>query len=135
MSLTRSELRENAVLIMYQIYILEQANIKYDIKDLVKEQIGFDNEFAKSLIEGVLENRDTITNLANKYLIDWEIDRLGKVDKAILSVGIYELMYTDVPSIVAINEAIELSKKYSDDNVTKMINACLDKIYHEEKDE
>ena len=108
MSLTRSELRENAVLIMYQIYILEQANIKYDIKDLVKEQSGFDNEFAKSLIEGVLENRDTITNLANKYLIDWEIDRLGKVDKAILSVGIYELMYTDVPSIVAINEAIEL---------------------------
>ena len=135
MSLTRSELRENAVLIMYQIYILEQANIKYDVKDLVKEQIGFDNEFTKSLIEGVLENRDTITDLANKYLIDWEIDRLGKVDKAILSVGIYELMYTDVPSIVAINEAIELSKKYSDDNVTKMINACLDKIYHEEKDE
>ena len=99
MSLTRSELRENAVLIMYQIYILEQANIKYDIKDLVKEQIGFDNEFAKSLIEGVLENRDTITNLANKYLIDWEIDRLSKVDKAILSIGVYELLYTKTPLV------------------------------------
>ena len=55
-----------------------------------------------------------------------------KVDKAILSIGIYELIYTDTPPIVAINEAIELSHKYSDDNVSKMINACLDKIYHEE---
>ena len=70
-------------------------------------------------------------------IVDWEIDRLSKVDKAILSVGIYELKYTKTPSIVAINEAIELANKYSDPKVSKMINACLDKIYHEEieKDE
>ena len=52
----------------------------------------------------------------------------NKVDKAILSIGIYELIYTKTTSIVAINEAIELSKKYSDDNVRKIINAVLDKI-------
>ena len=61
------------------------------------------------------------------------MDRLNKVDQAIISLGIYELLYTDVPSVVAINEAIELSKKYSDEAVTKMINGVLDKIYHEEE--
>ena len=61
------------------------------------------------------------------------MDRLNKVDQAIISLGIYELMYTDVPSVVAINEAIELSKKYSDEAVTKMINGVLDKVYHEEE--
>ena len=66
---------------------------------------------------------------------NWTIDRLNKVDKAILSLAIYELMYTDTPSVVAINEAIELSKKYSEEAVTKMINGVLDKIYHEEEKE
>jgi N utilization substance protein B len=61
------------------------------------------------------------------------MDRLNKVDQAILSLGIYELLYTETPSVVAINEAIELSKKYSDESVTKMINGVLDKVYHEEE--
>ena len=59
------------------------------------------------------------------------MDRLNKVDQAIVALGIYELKYTDVPSIVAINEAIELSKVYSDEAVTKMINGVLDKVYHD----
>ena len=61
------------------------------------------------------------------------MSRLNKVDQAILTLGIYELLYTDTPSVVAINEAIELSKLYSDEAVTKMINGVLDKVYHEEE--
>ena len=61
------------------------------------------------------------------------MDRLNKVDQAILLLAIYELIYTDTPSIVSINEAVELSKKYSDEAVTKMINGVLDKIYHDEE--
>ena len=63
---------------------------------------------------------------------DWSIDRLSKVDKAIISLAIYELTSTDTPKVVVINEAIELSKKYSDEKVTKLINGVLDKILHEE---
>ena len=74
-----------------------------------------------------------MSSLANKYLSDWTLDRLNKVDQAILLLGIYELKYTETPSVVAINEAIELSKKYSDEAVTKMINGVLDKVYHEEE--
>ena len=132
MGKTRSELREIACNVLYQVYILESAKLEYDINDLIKEQMEIQNDFVYELVNGVTTNQKEISSLANKYLVDWEIDRLSKVDKAILSVGIYELKYTETPSIVAINEAIELANKYSDTKVSKMINACLDKIYHEE---
>ena len=67
--------------------------------------------------------------------IYWTIDRLGNTDIAILRMGIYELMYTETPSVVCINESIELAKLYSDDSVVKMINAVLDKVYHEVENE
>ena len=137
MGKTRSELREIACNVLYQVYILDGAKLEYNINDLIKEQMEIQNDFVYELVNGVITNQKEISSLANKYLVDWEIDRLSKVDKAILSVGIYELKYTETPSIVAINEAIELANKYSDTKVSKMINACLDKIYHEEieKDE
>lgn len=127
----RTELREICIKVLYQIYILEKAKVEYDIKELIKEQFEIENEFINDIVNGVVKNQEEISELANDHLIDWEIDRLSKVDKAILSIGIYELVYTNTPPIVAINESIELSHKYSDENVTKMINACLDKIYHE----
>ena len=84
------------------------------------------------ILDSLIEKEKEIDELADKYLVDWKIERLNKVDKAILSIGIYELVFTDIPSIVAINEAVELSKKYSDEAVTKMINGVLDNIYHNE---
>ena len=71
-------------------------------------------------------------SIANKYLNGWTISRLGNTDQAILQAGIYELKYTDTPPIVVINEAVNLAKQYSDDKVKNMINAALDKYYHEE---
>lgn len=129
----RSELREIIMKVIYQIKILKETNLDYNIDELIKELLEVENDFVTNSINGILENENKITKYANKYLTDWTIDRLNKVDQAILSLGIYELMYTDTPSVVAINEAIELSKKYSDEAVTKMINGVLDKIYHEEE--
>ena len=128
----RSELREIAMQTLYQKYIYDNSNIEYDIKNIIKELLEVENDFVDTLVNGVIEHEKDIIKLANKYLLDWKIDRLSKVDKAIISIGIYELMYTDTPPLVVINEAIELSKKYSDETVTSMINATLDKIYHEE---
>lgn len=129
----RSELREIIIKVVYQVNLLEEAKLEYDLSELIKEQIEVKNDFINSCIDGILEHKKEINELANKYLNKWTIDRLNKVDQAILSLGIYELLHTETPSIVAINEAIELSKKYSDDSVTKMINGVLDKIYHEEE--
>ena len=128
----RSELRDISMKVLYQKYILENTSTSFDIPSLIKEQLEVENEFVNDLVNGVIKNQDKISSIANKYLMDWNIDRLSKVDKAILSIGIYELIYTDTPSVVAINEAIELSKKYSDEKVTKMLNATLDKVYHNE---
>ncbi len=128
----RSELRDIIIKVLYQVYILENTNVKYDVNTLIKEQLEIENNFVKSSIDGVLKNQEKISKLANLYLKDWTIDRLSKVDKAILSLGIYELMYTDTPAVVCINETIELAKKYSDLNVVKMINAAMDAIYHNE---
>lgn len=129
----RSELREIIMKVIYQTYILENTKNEYNINDLIKEQIEVENDFINNCVEGIIKNQKEINKLANKYMNNWTIDRLNKVDKAILSLAIYELMYTDTPSVVAINEAIELSKKYSEEAVTKMINGILDKIYHEEE--
>lgn len=129
----RSELREIIMKVIYQTYILENTKNDYDVNSLIKEQIEVENDFINNCVEGIIKNQKEINKLANKYMNNWTIDRLNKVDKAILSLAIYELMYTDTPSVVAINEAIELSKKYSEEAVTKMINGILDKIYHEEE--
>ena len=129
----RSEIREIVVKVIYQTIILEEAKLEYDVNDLIKEQLEVQNEFVDSCVNGILENKNTLIKLADKYLTSWTIDRLNKVDQAILLLGIYELKYTETPSVVAINEAIELSKKYSDEAVTKMINGVLDKVYHEEE--
>ncbi len=129
----RSELREVIMKVLYQIDMFNEAKVDFNLNDLIKEQLEVENSFVNDSINGILEHREEINKLANKYLNDWSLDRLNKVDQAILSLGIYELMYTETPSVVSINEAIELSKKYSDEKVTKMINGVLDKIYHEEE--
>lgn len=130
--MNRSELREIIIKILYQVYIYKEKNIDFSVNDLIKEQLDRKNEFVENSINGVIENQDKISFIANKYMKDWNIDRISKVDKAILSLAIYELLYTETPDVVAINEAIELSKKYSDEKVTKLINGTLDTIMHKE---
>ena len=129
MGKTRSELRDIVTHVLYESYILDKAKVNYNINDLIKEELEVENSFVNTLVNGVREKQKEINKLANTYLVDWEIDRLSKVDKAILSIGIYELLFTDTPPVVAINEAVELSHKYSDEKVSKMINAALDGLY------
>ena len=129
----RSELREIIMKVIYQTYILEKTKLEYNITDLIKEQLEIENEYVNDCVDGIIKKQKEIDKIANKYMKDWTIERLNKVDKAIFSLGIYELLYTDTPAVVAINEAIELAKEYSDDAVRKMINAALDKIYNEKE--
>lgn len=132
--LTRSELRNNIMTILYQINLYEINKIKYNIDDIIKEVNPIDNDFVKNMVYGVITKKDELDKLSNKYLKNWTIDRLGNTDQAILRMSIYELLYTDTPDIVVINEAIELAKKYSDDDVKNIINSVLDKLYHDKED-
>ena len=134
--MNRSKLREIIITILYQSYIYDDKNINYDINSLISENIDIQNDFVNDAVLFISSHQKELDKMANKYMKNWTIDRLSKVDRAIISLAIYELLYTDTPNVVAINEAIELSKKYSDEKVTKLINGILDKILHEEvKDE
>lgn len=129
MELNRSELRKKIMTILYQMNVYDKNKINYNVDNIIKEVLEIDNEFVKDMVYGVITYKDKLDELANKYLNNWTIDRLGNTDIAILRMSIYELLYTDTPHIVSINEAIELAKDYSDEEVVKMINAVLDKIY------
>lgn len=116
------------MIILYQSDIMKTNHIKEDIDKLINDNIEIENEFVKDIVYGVTTHQVELDELANKHMKDWDISRLDKTGATILRMGIYELKYTDTPDIVVINEALELAKKYSDDNVRKMINAVLDKI-------
>lgn len=122
---SRSELRKKIMTILYQINMYKSNKIEYNVDDILKEVLEIDNEFVKEVVYGVITYQNEINELANKYLDGWSIDRLGNTDKAILQMGIYELVYTKTPDIVCINEAVELAKIYSDDSVRKMINGVM----------
>ena len=133
MGKTRSELRENAMVILYQLDILKNNNIDYNVEEIISENLEVDNDFVRNIVYGVVTHLEEIDKTANKYMKNWTIDRIDKTGAAILRIGLFEILYEEeTPNIVAINEAVELAKKYSDDPVVKMINGVLDKIYHEE---
>lgn len=133
MALTRSELREKCMIILYQNDIINKNKNDADIDLIIKENLEIDNDFVKEVVYGVITHFNEIDSLCNKYMNDWTIDRIDKTGAAILRIAVYELKYTDTPEVVVINEAIELAKKYSDDSVRKMINAVLDKMIKEKE--
>lgn len=132
MNKTRSELREKAMVILYQIDIMKSNKVDFNIEELISENLEIDSDFVRNIVYGVVTHMDQLNELANKNMKDWSIERIDKTGAAILRIGLYEILYEDdTPNIVAINEAVELAKKFSDDNVRKIINAILDKVSNE----
>lgn len=131
MKKTRSELRDIIIKIIYQVILYQNNHMKYQLEQVINENNEVTNDFVNETVTGIIGNLSDLTELANQYLNNWTLDRLGTIDQAILLLGLYELKYTEVPAIVAIDEALNLATKYSDAEVKNMINAVLDKYYHE----
>lgn len=134
MNLSRNDSRMLAMTILYQFDLFKRKKIDCSLENIIEnnlKEIGADCEFAKSLINGVNSKEEELIELANQYLNNWNINRLGLADAAILKIAIYELLYTNTPEKVCIDEAVELAKDFSDEKVVGMINGVLDKIYHE----
>lgn len=129
MTKTRSELREKAMVILYQLDILKTNNVEYNVEEIISDNLEVDNEFVRNIVYGVITHMDQLNDIANNNMKNWSIDRIDKTGAAILRIGLFEILFEDeTPNIVAINEAVELAKKYSDDSVRKIINAVLDKV-------
>ena len=91
-----------------------------------------DQEFSKKLLKGIMEYKEKIDKLIEKYAPEWPISKINLVDRNILRLGIYELLYGDsqeVPPKVAINEAIELAKEFSGETSGRFVNGVLGSIY------
>ena len=89
-----------------------------------------DMEYIKKIVTGVNDNYEEINAIIEENSENWKVNRISKTNLAILRVAIYEILFSeDVPAKVAINEAIELSKSYSDEKSIAFVNAILDKAY------
>ncbi|HAU39801.1 MAG: NusB antitermination factor, N utilization substance protein B [Candidatus Peregrinibacteria bacterium GW2011_GWF2_43_17] len=94
------------------------------------EKVG-EKEFPKKLLEGVLKHKRKIGKEIVAAAPEWPLDRISKLDRAILEIGIYELMYEDdIPPLVTINEAVELAKEIGNDNSHKFVNGVLSTVMH-----
>ncbi len=135
--MSRRKVRDMAFKYVYAMsYGKEDTNNVIDsILDSYEEELttleGEDKVFFEALTSGVEENLDKIDEQILSKLKNWTIARIFKIDLAILRLAIYEIIYTDTPYKVAINEAVELAKKYGNDESYTFVNGVLREIAKE----
>jgi len=133
--MNRKKSREKAMELLFSITLskdsVEEAmevfvdNYEGNIKEL-------DLDYIKALLEGVEANKNEIDSIIERNLQNWKLDRISKINLTILRVGVYEIVFDEnIPKKVALNEAIELGKIYSDEKSGSFINGVLDKVLKE----
>ena len=133
--MNRKKSREKAMELLFSIMLskdsVEEAmevfvdNYEENIKEL-------DLDYIKALLEGVEANKNEIDSIIERNLQNWKLDRIAKINLTILRVGVYEIVFDEnIPKKVALNEAIELGKIYSDEKSVSFINGVLDKVLKE----
>jgi transcription antitermination factor NusB len=130
----RTIARECVLKILYQLEILNEPlseilSVFWENNTLSSEI----REFAEIIVRGVEQHSKAIDEKIVKYTENWELNRMAVVDRNILRFAVYELLYlSDVPPKVTINEAVNIAKKYSQEDAGKFVNGVLDKINHSE---
>jgi N utilization substance protein B len=95
----------------------------------IEEIDSRDLPFIQNELEGIISENEALTETINSAATGWSVDRMSKVDAAILKIAVYEMLYCeDVPDRVAVNEAVELAKEYSSDKAPKFVNGVLGKV-------
>ena len=120
---SRHELREAVFKILFQV---ENTELDYkELLELEQEEI-VNSSYVNTTLTEIIDKLEEIDNIISNNLKDWKLDRLSKMDRQILRISAYEILYSDIPYKVSINEAVELSKKYSEkDESYKFINGVL----------
>ena len=133
--MNRTTIRENAFKLIYSLEIQKVENLEEQI-ELFFESNNINDKEAKKYIKnvtlGIKEKEDSILNEIEQNLkSDWKLSRVSKLDLAILKLAIYEIKYNEIPYKVAINEAVEISKKYGEDKSKNFVNGILASIVKE----
>ena len=120
---SRHELREAVFKILFQI---ENTELDYkELLELEQEEIA-NSSYVNNTLTEIIDKLEEIDNVISNNLKDWKLERLSKMDRQILRISAYEILHSDIPYKVSINEAVELSKKYSEKEESyKFINGVL----------
>ena len=122
--MNRYKQREQALLLTFESLFSDDGSD--DIIALYEENIEEVGDYAKSLFKGVAEDAETLDGKITEFASGWRLSRIPKINIAVLRVAIYEILYVDgVPASVAVNEAVELTKKYSGADDASFINGIL----------
>ncbi|PKR78954.1 transcription antitermination factor NusB [Halalkalibacillus sediminis] len=126
--MNRKLAREKAFQALYQIDINKDVSTEQILESLEDNQ----DDLRKELIEGVIRERDDLDQQISDKLEKWSFSRIGTVEKTVLRIAVYEIFHVEqTPNKVAVNEAIEIAKKYNDDQSGKFINGILSKFMTE----
>ena len=130
MAAKRTKARERALQALYQIDVAAEgiddalARFWKSFEPVERE----DMDLAEALVRGVAEHRRAIDDTIERISTNWRLDRMAKVDRNVLRLAVYELLRTDVPVKVVINEAIELGKKFGSESSGAFVNGVLDRV-------
>ena len=129
--MNRSAIRENTFKLIYSLEIQKPENLEEQI-DLFFESNNIEEQAQKDIknvILGIYENSESIEkDIEENLKEEWKINRISKMDLSILKLAIYEIKYNEIPYKVAINEAVELAKKYGEDKSKNFVNGILASI-------
>ena len=136
--MNRSAMRENAFKLIYSLEIQQEEKYEEQI-DLFLENNEITDEEAKKYIKDVIlgikkEENEIQKNIEQNLKSEWNLSRISKMDLSILKLAIYEIKYNKIPYKVAINEAVELAKKYGEDKSKNFVNGILASIVKEMED-
>lgn len=126
---TRREARERAVSLLYEAEQRGLVPLGIVLDDLPVRP----DAFAESLVNGVSDHQDRLDETIRTYSRAWPLERMPAIDRALLRLGIYELLETDVPTGAVISEAVELAKRYSTDDSHKFVNGMLARVAEESR--
>ncbi|QAA32067.1 transcription antitermination factor NusB [Clostridium manihotivorum] len=133
--MNRIKTREIAVQLTYQMMINKEEPIEAieSYKEAHTDDINdLDATYLEQVLKGIEDTKEELDKIVERYLVNWKLNRVSKVNLAILRVAIYEMVHLeDIPNKVAINEALEVAKKFSDEKSVAFINGVLDKALKE----
>ena len=128
----RQKSREKAMELLFSMELIKntyEETIETFIEDYEMDLKTIDVDYIKNVVKVVTDNLEDIDSRIVNALVNWKLDRVSKVNLTILRLAVGEMLFVDdVPGSVAINEAVELTKKYSDEKSTSFVNGVLDKV-------
>ena len=135
--MSRKKARDNAFKCIYELEFIKDKNLDDILSNCYEENNNSteEKEYIQMIVNGVKENIEKIDDIILSKLKNWSLDRIAKIDLAILRLAIYEILYVDsIPNKVSANEAVELAKTYGNNDSKSFVNGVIAKVIEDKED-